>query len=71
MGKILDLFDRIFRNWRTTVGALIVVALFFWAYYEGLLPQDGLKEQASKLIAGAVTVLLLTAKDPKSKTPRK
>lgn len=63
------IFERIFKNWKTTVGAVVLLGLFFWAYYEGLIPHEGLQSQISKLITGLVAAALVFSKDKKGDKP--
>lgn len=65
----MSLFERVFKNWKTTAGAVLSLALFFWAYYEGLIPHDGLSGLISKLLAGVVASVLLLSKDKKTPNP--
>lgn len=65
----MAIFERIFKNWKTTAGAVLCLAIFFWAYYEGLIPHDGLSGLFSKLLAGVVTSALLLSKDKKTPNP--
>lgn len=61
----MEFFERIFKNWKTTVGALLCLALFFWAYYEGVLPEDEISKTLVDMITGAVSGKLLFSKDKK------